>query len=122
MKKSFLVILTVILTFISLTSCAKEYPANDNFYGGESLNADILSSIAESIFNERETNIDGDNQDSNSSQKEHDGIYYWTPSGNVYHKWSDCGHLKKSSDIKSGSKEDAILSGKEKLCSTCAKN
>lgn len=121
MKRIFLFSLCIIIFFLSLTSCATEYEENDHFYGGESLNADILSSIAESIFNEMESSESQNEQIENSSGREHDGVYYWTSSGSVYHKWSDCGHLKNSSDIMSGNEQDAILAGKEKLCSSCAK-
>lgn len=121
MKKVILITLALILTLFLLTSCTSEHQTNDDFYGGESLNADILSSIAESIFNESEIEEGSKDDFSNPSQKEHDGIYYWTESGSVYHKWSDCGHLKNASEIKSGNKQDAMLAGKDKLCSTCEK-
>ncbi len=42
--------------------------------------------------------------------------YYWTQSGTVYHIYADCGHLKNSIDVQSGSKDH---SSKERCCKTC---
>lgn len=46
---------------------------------------------------------------------------YWTKSGTVWHLYSDCSHIKNSSDVIYGSVEEAISSGKIKLCSNCEK-
>ena len=46
---------------------------------------------------------------------------YWTKGGEVWHLFKDCGHLKNSKSILSGSVEDAIENGKEKVCSACSK-
>ena len=48
-------------------------------------------------------------------------LVYWTANGSVWHTFKDCGHLKNSKSIESGSIEKAIESGKAKLCSTCEK-
>lgn len=121
MKNRVCFILCTVILLLSFTSCATEYTDNDDFYGGESLNAEILSEIAESIFNEIESEEIENGRTENGSDREHDGVYYWTSGGSVYHKWSDCGHLKNSSDVISGNEQDALLAGKEKLCSSCAK-
>lgn len=49
------------------------------------------------------------------------GKVYWTKSGKVWHLFEDCGYLKNSSSVLSGSIEDAISEGKEKVCSNCSK-
>ena len=41
---------------------------------------------------------------------------YWTISGEVYHLYDDCHHIKNSSSIFSGTASD---SGKERVCRTC---
>ena len=46
---------------------------------------------------------------------------YWTKKGSVWHRFRNCSYLSKSKEIESGSVEDAIEAGKEKLCSSCAK-
>ena len=117
-------LLAIILAFsILFSSCATPQATNSEYYGGESMNAEILSSIAESVFSERDesSNNAKTTEESTTEKREHDGVYYWTESGGVYHMWSDCGHLKNSKDVKSGSVDEAISEGKEKLCSSCEK-
>ncbi len=46
---------------------------------------------------------------------------YWTEYGTVWHLFEDCGHLKGSKSILSGSVEKAMEEGKIKLCSSCIK-
>ena len=43
-------------------------------------------------------------------------ICYWTKSGEVYHLYSDCQHIKNSSIVFSGPVSE---SGKERVCRTC---
>lgn len=52
---------------------------------------------------------------------EQSNIVYWTKSGSVWHVTDQCHHLKKSKNIQSGSVEEAMESGKEKVCSSCGK-
>lgn len=52
-----------------------------------------------------------------TSEADHDTrTYYWTQSGTVYHIYADCGHLKNSTTVQSGSKDQ---SNKERCCKTC---
>ena len=46
---------------------------------------------------------------------------YWTKSGSVWHTDDQCYHIKKSSNVESGSVEDAMEAGKKKVCSSCGK-
>ena len=123
MKIKILAFALISVILFSTSSCAEKVVTNTEYYGGESMNAEILSHISESIFNEMTSAAEetsSENTDEISSEN-HDGIYYWTDGGSVYHKWADCGHIKNSQDVKSGSRDEAILSGKEKLCSSCEK-
>ena len=123
MKIKILAFALISVILFSTSSCAEKVVTNTEYYGGESMNAEILSHISESIFNEMTSAAEetsSENTDEISSEH-HDGIYYWTDGGSVYHKWADCGHIKNSQDVKSGSRDEAILSGKEKLCSSCEK-
>ena len=123
MKIKILAFALISVILFSTSSCAEKVVTNTEYYGGESMNAEILSHISESIFNEMTSAAEetsSENTDEISSDN-HDGIYYWTDGGSVYHKWADCGHIKNSQDVKSGSRDEAILSGKEKLCSSCEK-
>ena len=46
---------------------------------------------------------------------------YWTESGGVWHLYRDCGHLKNSQNVLSGTVEEAEEAGKDHVCSTCNK-
>ena len=123
MKIKILAFALISVMLFSASSCAEKVVTNTEYYGGESMNAEILSHISESIFNEMTSAAeDTSSEDAvENSSENHDGIYYWTEGGSVYHKWADCSHIKNSQEIKSGSRDEAILSGKEKLCSSCEK-
>lgn len=47
---------------------------------------------------------------------------YWTPAGAVYHISANCYELKRSSDIESGTIEQARGAGKSRVCRVCGKN
>lgn len=65
-----------------------------------------------------ETNVVESSTETNISNYE---TVYWTKSGTVWHLFKDCGHLKNSKTVISGSLEEAINEGKEKVCSSCNK-
>jgi len=46
---------------------------------------------------------------------------FWTASGTVYHTHDDCGHLKNTADLLTGTAAAAIENGKTRLCKTCEK-
>ena len=48
-------------------------------------------------------------------------IVYWVENGSVWHLRTSCGYIKDGSDLFYGSEEDALLCGKEKVCSNCVK-
>lgn len=144
-------------------SCSNYVNSSDDFYGGDIIDSEMLSSIAESVFasdeslrpdqteihdeSEKEndsTNFGDDNvtdepsssdsegesdentstdndQQEETTKRVHDGVFYWTESGKVYHKWADCGYLKNSDNVLSGNAQDVEAAGKEKLCSSCEK-
>ena len=95
----------------------------------------IENSVAETESSESETsaNIDETNltENYNSSDTEENSeaaestydnsTVYWTEKGSVWHLYKDCGYLSKSKEIKSGSVENAVEAGKDKLCSSCGK-
>ena len=57
-------------------------------------------------------------EDSDSSQAPETGTVYWTPGGSVWHSDPNCGALKRSSEVLSGSVDD---SGKSRGCKICSK-
>ena len=46
---------------------------------------------------------------------------YWAPFGHVYHTHEDCGALNRSDTLTKGTVDQAIASGRTRLCSFCAK-
>lgn len=161
-RKEWLIIILALASMLIFSACANYLNSADDFYGGDVVDAEMLSSIAESIFESDEslrpeetsawdngfsesgseevtedsvsgedvtTGLNSSEQPTDSevtteeqtTAREHDGVYYWTESGTKYHKWSDCGHLKNSANIISGTLDEAHEAGKEDLCSSCAK-
>ncbi len=48
-------------------------------------------------------------------------IVFWCKNSKIWHLFEDCGYLKNSDAVSSGSIEDAMSYGKEKVCSSCEK-
>ena len=111
-----------------LTSCSILIPNEQVFDGGEILNDAKMSEIKAEI-------LKGEDDKSNTSQvvdesdasngsgpdSEETSIVFWTSGGSVWHLFEDCGHLKRGKEILSGTVQDAMDAGKEKVCSTCDK-
>ena len=49
-----------------------------------------------------------------------DHIVFWTEGGRVWHLKEDCRYLKQSTVV-SGTVEEAIKQGKDRVCSSCSK-
>lgn len=170
MKKSWIIILLAFSVIFILSSCANYLNSSDDFYGGDVIDGEMLSKLAEEVFSSDESlrpeetadadttnNATDDAQseeitdepiseedtttapnpndlppddeetteeettEEETTKREHNGVYYWTDSGSKYHKWSDCGYLKNSTEIFDGTLDEATEAGKEGLCSSCAK-
>ena len=87
-----------------------------------------LVTESESVYDIEESSIEIEScSDESISESEHETetppskTVYWTKSGTVWHLFEDCGYLKGSTSILSGSVEKAIEEGKSKLCSSCSK-
>lgn len=44
---------------------------------------------------------------------------YWTPGGSVWHISRSCSALKNSSEVLSGTQDEALAAGKERVCKKC---
>lgn len=117
------------LLMTSLSSCSF-FDTDNRFVGGELLDDDMMSEIKEEIFGseiestgdidiEESSVNDDETLDSEENNEVYDGPVYWTKSGSVWHTYEDCGSLKNSNNVFSGSVDEAIESGKKKLCSRC---
>ena len=124
-------ILLILLTTVFSSSCDMFSYKQDSFSGGTILNDAMMSEIKAEIFgdsleyNEEENEAASSDGSSNTEESTNpDNIrltVYWTEGGGVWHLFEDCGHLKRAKEIFSGSVQDAIQSGKEKICSSCNK-
>ncbi len=143
LKKSLVVMLTLML-LVGLAACDFDESKN-HLSGGELLDDEKMSEIKNDIFSgslpetfveetepskELESNGDTASEDVDETDKKTDDdnndidneqIVYWTKSGSVWHTNPECHHLKKSTNIQSGTVEEAKEAKKERLCSTCAK-
>lgn len=53
------------------------------------------------------------------SAEEIENIVYWTSGGEVWHTSLDCPSLSRSKQILSGSVDEAVASGKDRVCKRC---
>ena len=140
-RTGFWIIITVILLLsivLSAASCSSYSDFSHEYFGGDTMNREMLSEILESLFedtNEAETsglitdeaeNITEKtsaelNSQTDSGYSESD-LFYWTENGEVWHKSKDCRYLRNSKEIICGTYSDAIDAGKVRPCSACCKN
>ena len=67
-----------------------------------------------------ETDTNEATEDTDKPDTTPSSTVYWTESGETWHTNPKCYHIKNK-DVFSGSVEEAIEAGKERLCKTCAK-
>ena len=79
-----------------------------------------LVTESESVYDIEESSIEIEESEHETETPPAQTVY-WTKSGTVWHLFEDCGYLKGSTSILSGSVEKAIEEGKLKLCSSCSK-
>ena len=118
-------LLLLCLSVLLASSCAL-FITNDVFDGGEPLDSAKMSEIRSEVFGSNEPTISEEQLSETESEtskrvEEESGIVYWTSGGKVWHAFENCGHLKGSKEILSGSVDEAQKAGKEKLCSSCEK-
>ena len=105
MKKRMLLLAAALgLCACTLMGC-RQRPAFD---AGEALSAEELATLRGSLAQKGgDTPIQGDE------------TFYYTASGEVYHRDRNCTYLKKSSTVNEGTAEAAIAAGKIRACSRC---
>lgn len=139
-----IIALTIAFIILFLTSCSLFIPS-ERFDGGKLLDSDEMSRIKSEVFatdteteeqatesksvcetEERSTEREVCS-DENLSKAESETIgnltktVFWTESGTVWHLFKNCGYLKESKNILSGSVKEALEEGKEKVCTNCSK-
>lgn len=128
MKHIKLLSLIFLLLLIScLISCNIFMPENRNFYGGKILDNKAMTELqkefseSNSVIQAESQNISNVESEDVSTNTHEPETVYWANSGSVWHLYSDCGYLKKSNGVFSGSVNQAKANGAKKVCSSCAK-
>lgn len=114
MKKILFILFVSLLCLAGCSSYSQDM-SNTDFYAGEELTPEDISSIAESIEAAKTEKYPQD------TDAKGELIVYWTESGKVWHLSRECGTLKRSSSVIEGCELDAINAGKERVCSICSK-
>ncbi len=139
-----LVLILALMLLTCLAACDFDESKN-HLSGGELLDDEKMSEIKNDIFSgslpetfaeetepSKELASNGDTTSENvvetdkktddvNNNENNEQTVYWTKSGSVWHTNPDCHHLKKSTNIQSGTVEEAKEAKKERLCSTCGK-
>ncbi|MBR4031954.1 MAG: hypothetical protein IKJ07_04385 [Clostridia bacterium] len=81
---------------------------------------EVVKDETESSQSNKETESDSSKEESTKKDNEEtDNTVYWTKGGGVYHLYKDCGYIKSSSEILSGTVEEALEAKKSGVCSRC---
>ena len=115
MKKRMLLLAAALgLCACTLMGC-RQRPAFD---AGEALSAEELATLRGSLAQKGgEAELDAPAGGDTPTQG--DETFYYTASGEVYHRDRNCTYLKKSSTVNEGTAEAAIAAGKIRACSRC---
>ena len=136
--------LTVLISLF-FVSCSLFSPERGSFYGGKILDNEAMEELQKEFEESGSTNLSGESTVENSTEGnsfestasisaetenqelsnaetatgEKNETVFWSKSGSVWHLYSDCGYLKNSNEIFSGTVSEAISNGAEKVCSSC---
>ena len=107
--------------------CACDFDeSKHHLSGGELLDDEKISEIINEVFSgatgkeseEKDTEIVASVETEGETYEQTD-IVYWTDSGSVWHKSTDCTHIKNSTNLYAGTVAAAQSAGKSKACSRC---
>lgn len=125
--------LTILSAFIAVTalifvSCSDYIYSESGFYAGETVTPQRLAEISQSLA-AQQTSVTSEKASAETTaalrfpDTDEDGetIVYFTGSGEVWHYNRDCGSIKNSSNVTSGTIEQAIAAGKSRACGVCSK-
>lgn len=138
MKSMKFLLATFTLIFsLCFASCSLFTPERSSFYGGKILDNEAMDELRKE-FDESSSNNDqiesgstigtqiltesvqnNENTQAESENTEKSETVFWSKSGSVWHLYSDCGYLKNSNEIFSGTVSEAISNGAKKVCSSC---
>ena len=131
-----LLIIAALLLIITCSACDFD-ESKYHLSGGELLDEEKMSEIKNEVLSvitfetdteevtDSKNDLTGDSDetvtDGQNNIDTDEITVYWTKSGSVWHTSADCYHLRKSTEILSGTVTEAQEAGKLKLCSNCGK-
>lgn len=109
--------LFLLLSVSLMVAGCRDLPSG--FVGGETLTPERLQEISASLFPPA-TEPESEAAVALSPELSAiEGNVYWTDGGSVLHIDQSCYHLDRSDAVHSGSVEEAVATGKTRLCATC---
>ncbi len=137
MKRTLSFLILVFIVIIALSGCSTySRPAEERNTGFE-ISVDDLLEIRKQLYPEESevptthiitpaTDVPESEEttlsqvsDSSMPTETSDSTVYWTENGEVWHTRTSCSSLKRSKNLTSGSIEQAILAGKDRVCKRC---
>lgn len=138
--------ISAVALILLLCSCSVSSDAVNDFRGGVLLDDEMMSEIRSSVFstdttesgynnsdkdgerniietesaNEEYTEVIGENISEQVSYTPDTDLVFWVKDGSVWHLDRDCRYIKKSTVI-SGTVDEAIANGKDRVCSSCGR-
>lgn len=117
-RKMTAVVLVCLVLSLALTSCSTYSSGDTGFYTGDTLTPEAVESIWLAI-SEREA-VESEKYPPTTDESGA-AVLFWTSTGKVWHASAECSSLKRSTNINSGTIEEAEAAGKQRACSVCAK-
>lgn len=143
--KNLLTIIIIITSILILSSCSYSDNDSSKFGGGELLDSEKMEEIKSVIFSSEEiteeestespTEITSDTETtkeaifettinetvSEEKESQEGTIVYWVEKGQVWHTSKSCSYISNKDNVISGTQEQALEAGKERVCSRCGK-
>lgn len=113
MKKYLVITAALLLLLLSACNASADQLSAEYEKGYSSGYYDGYNDALDEIAQDTPTQEPANDNSGNSN------IVYWVPDGKRYHKSMDCPTLNRSSDIRSGTREDAYAAGKNTPCQVC---
>ena len=101
------------MSIILTVSCSRF--SESDFYGGMTLSDEDISEL--------ESLMEATTAEKYPAVTDEEGryVFFFTAGGSVYHRSKNCPRLSSSSEILSGTEEEAIAAGKKRGCSVCCR-
>ena len=122
-RKAILGICMLCLMGMLFVSCRSHGLLHEDFDAGDTVTPEELLEMSRELFTQAEETTELPETESKESETlAPDATVYWLKSGSVYHADKQCRHISHATpeELYEGHISDAVLDGKERLCSSCA--